>query len=70
VESRRLHPTAQLHGSQRLHQPRDGHPSRPLYVRGFPARPADGAQTHVGTKRTHPETVPPTTVVSPDESKE
>ena len=70
VESQRLHPTAQLRGSQRLHRPRDGHPSRPLCVRGFPARPADGPQTHVGTKRTHPETVPLITVVSPAESKD
>jgi integrase len=55
VESQRLHPTAQLHGSQRLHRPRDGDPSRPLCVRGLPARPTDGPQTHVGIKRTQPE---------------
>ena len=62
VESQRLHPTAQLPGNQRLHRPRDAHPSRPLCVRGFPARPTDGPQTHVGSKRTHPETVLLTTV--------
>jgi hypothetical protein len=70
VESQRLHPTEQLHGSQRLHQPRDGHPSRPPCVRGLPARPTDGPQTHVGTKQTHPERVLLTTVVSPPERKE
>ena len=70
VESQRLHPTAQLRESQRLHRPRDGDPSRPLCVRGFPARPTDGPQTHVGTKRTQPETTLLTAVVSPDESKE
>jgi len=31
--------------SQRLHRPRDGRRRRPLYVRGFPSRPADGPQT-------------------------
>jgi hypothetical protein len=31
--------------SQRLHRPRDGRGRRPLYVRGFPARPADGPWT-------------------------
>ena len=45
VESQRLHPTAQLHGSQRLHGPRDGRGRRPLIVRDLPARPADGPQT-------------------------
>ena len=70
VESQRLHPTAQLRESQRLHRPRDGDPSRPRCVRGFPARPTDGPQTHVGTKRTQPETTLLTAVVSPDESKE
>ena len=64
VESQRLHPTAQLHGSQRLHQPCDGHPSRPLYVRGFPARPAHGSQTKADTKRTASETVLLKTVIS------
>ena len=68
VESQRLHPTAQLHGSQRLHRPRDGDPSRPLCVRGFPARPADGPQTQADTKRTHPETVLLKTSLSPAQS--
>ena len=49
VKSQRLHPPPQLPGSQRLHRPRDGHPSRPLCVRGFPARPTDGPQTHADT---------------------
>jgi integrase len=31
--------------SQRLHRPRDGRRRRPLCVRGFPARPADGPGT-------------------------
>jgi hypothetical protein len=31
--------------SQRLHRPRDGRGRRPLCVRGFPARPADGPWT-------------------------
>ena len=31
--------------SQRLYRPRDGRGRRPLYVRGFPARPADGPWT-------------------------
>jgi hypothetical protein len=70
VESQRLHPTAQLPGNQRLHQPRDGYPSRPLCVRGFPARLTDGPQTNVGTKRTHLETVPLKTVFSAAQSKE
>ncbi len=47
-----VHPTPQLPGSQRLHRPRDGRGRRrpcvcgrrPLCVRGFPARPADGPQ--------------------------
>jgi hypothetical protein len=68
VESQRLHPTAQLHGSQRLHRPRDGRGGRPLCVRGFPARPTDGPQTNVGTKRTHPETVPLKTAFTPVQS--
>ena len=51
-ESQRSYPTARLHGSQRLHRPSDGHPSRPLCVRGFPARPADGPQTTSAPKRT------------------
>ena len=70
VENQRLHPTAQLPGNQRLHPPRDGHPGRPLCVRGFPARPTDGPQTHADTKRTHPETVPLKTVFSAVQSKE
>jgi hypothetical protein len=65
VESQRLHPTAQLHGSQRLHRPRGGDPSRPLCVRGFPARPTDGPQTQADTKQTHPETVLLKTAFSP-----
>jgi hypothetical protein len=48
VESQRCAPTARLRGSQRLRRPRDGHAvgrgRRPLYVRNFPARPADGPQ--------------------------
>ncbi|MGD0608183.1 MAG: site-specific integrase [Streptosporangiaceae bacterium] len=70
VESQRLHPTAQFHGSQRLHRPRDGHPSRPLCVRGFPAPPTDGPQTRVGTKRAYPETISLTIVISPAQSKD
>jgi integrase len=31
--------------SQRLHRPRDGRRRRPLCVRGFPSRPADGPPT-------------------------
>jgi hypothetical protein len=49
-------PTAQLHGSQRLQRLRDGRPDRPLCVRGFPARPADGPQTTPTTKRTPADT--------------
>ncbi len=45
VESQRLHPTARLRGSQRLPRPRDGRGRRPLCVRDFPARPADGPQS-------------------------
>ena len=55
VESQRLHPTAQLHRSQRLHRPRESHLSRPLCVRGFPARPAHGSQTTLAPNR-HPPT--------------
>lgn len=43
-KSQRLHPTAQFRRRQRLHQPRDGRARCPLYVRGFPAWPANGPQ--------------------------
>jgi integrase len=47
--------------SQRLHRPRDQRRRRPLYVRGFPARPADGPQS----TPTPTGTTTPTVVVCP-----
>jgi len=41
--------------SQRLYRPRDGRGRRPLCVRGFPARPADGPQgTSARNRNSHP----------------
>ena len=56
--------------SERIHRSRDRHPSRPLCVRGFPARPTGGPQTHADAdaNETHPETVLLKTVVSPAQS--
>lgn len=46
-------------------RPRDGHSRRPLYVRGFPARPADRADT----KRTQTRTATLVTVIYPAQGK-
>jgi hypothetical protein len=54
VEKPAVTPDRATPRSQRPHRPRDGHPSRPPCVRGFPARPADGPQTHADAKETYP----------------
>ena len=45
VESQRLPPTARLREKASGCTDRDGRGRRPLYVRDFPARPADGPQS-------------------------
>jgi len=55
--------------SQRLHRPRDGRGRRPLCVRGFPARPADGPWTTPTPNGHTPKTPTLATVVYPDQSK-
>jgi hypothetical protein len=56
VESQRLPPTAGLREMASGCTDRDGLRRRPLYVRGFPARPADGPQTTPTLNRhSHPD---------------
>jgi len=55
--------------SQRLHRPRDGHRRRPLCVRDFPARPADGPWTTLTPNGPHADTATRATVVYLAQSK-
>jgi integrase len=55
--------------SQRLYRPRDGRGRRPLCVRGFPSRPADGPWTTPTLNGHTPKQQPLATVVFPDKGK-